>query len=70
MFYGTGTRLEKALTPNIPGVRDLEDTIIVSTSDGYEYFFPCNFFFDVNFLTYFYSTKRRSKRIKIMPKKI
>ena len=41
----------------------------VSTSDGYEYFFPVTFSSDVNFLQFFCSTNRMSKRIKLSQKK-
>ena len=42
----------------------------MSTSDGYEYFFPCNLFSDINFNIFFYSIKRRNTRIKLCQKKI
>ena len=41
----------------------------MSTSDGYEYFFPVTFSSDVNFLQFFCSTNRMSKRIKLSQKK-
>ena len=41
----------------------------MSTSDGYEYFFPVPFSSDINFLQFFYSTKRMSKRTKLCQKK-
>ena len=40
----------------------------MSRSDGYEYFFPFNFFSEVKFFLKFYSTKRRSKREKLCEK--
>ena len=40
----------------------------MSSSDGHEYIFRCNFF-SANFCKIFYSTKRRSTRIKLCQKK-
>ena len=62
-------RLEKALTTNIPRVHDLEETILCPRVIATNPFFPVTFFSDVNFLKFFYSTKRMSKRIKLCQKK-
>ena len=70
MFYGTGTRLEKALTTNIPRVRDLEESILCPRVMATNTFFHVTFSSDVNFLQFFYSTKRMSKRINLCQKKI
>ena len=40
----------------------------MSTSNGCEYFFPVTFFSVVNFFSKFYSSKRRSKGIKLCKK--
>ena len=44
-FYRTGTRLEEALTTNIPRVRDLEETIFCPRVMATNTFFFCNLFF-------------------------
>ena len=61
-FYGTDTRHEKALTTNIPRVRDLEETVLCPRVMPTNTFFPCNLFF---LCKIFYRTKRRSKTIKL-----
>ena len=57
MFYGTGTRLEKALTTNIPRVRDLEETILCPRMMATHTFFPVTFFSDVIFFFFFLQHK-------------
>ena len=37
--------------------------------DGYVCFFHDNFFSDINFLLKFYSTKKRTKRLKLCKKR-
>ena len=69
LFHDTGTRHEKALIPNIPRVRDPEETILCPRVMTTNTFFPCTFFPDVNFFKKFYSTKRRSKRVKLCKNK-
>ena len=49
MFVLWHTRLEKALTTNIPLVHDLEETILCPRVMATNTFFPVPFFSDVNF---------------------
>ena len=70
MFYDTGTQPEKALITNIPWVRDSEETILCPLLMASKTLFPVTFFSDVKFFFKFYSTKRRSKRIKLCKKNI
>ena len=70
MFYDTGTQREKALITNIPRVRDSEETILCPRVMAWNTFFPVTFFSDVKFFLKSYSTKRRSKKIKLCKKSI
>ena len=53
---------------NIPRVRDPEETILCPRVMAANTFFPVTFFSEVNFSLKSYSTKRRSKRIKLFKK--
>ena len=55
---------------NIPRVRDPEETILCPRVMATNTFLPVTFFSDVNFFFKFYSTKRRSTRIKLCKKKL
>ena len=68
VLKGTGTRHEKALTTNIPRVRDLREIILCPRLMATNTFFPVTVFFGRNFF-FNYSTKRRNKRIKLCQKK-
>ena len=52
-MYGTGTLLEKALTTNIPRVRDLEETILCPRVMATITFLPITFSSGVKFLIFF-----------------
>ena len=52
-FYDTGTRHEKALSKNVPRVRDPEETILCPRVMDTNTFFPLTFFLDVNFFKIF-----------------
>ena len=49
VLKGTGTRHEKALTTNIPRVRDLREIILCPRVMATNTFFPVTFFSDVIF---------------------